>query len=389
VHGRRKERSLDHRRENTLIMPDIICQVPVANPQIRSTSAKLHQLDPLKDPRWEDLLKWHPGASIFHSSAWLEALRSTYGYEPVVYTTTGPGKPLENGIPFCRIDSWVTGRRLVSLPFSDYCAPLVRDDNELLFLAMSLAEEARKQRWRYIEMRPIESPAMESPLIRPVAAYTLHRLDLRPDLDTLFANLHKSSIQRKIKRAQREGLTYQEGSTESIFDIFYQLLAITRQRHRVPPQPRKWFQHLMERFGEALKIRIASKDGRPVAGMLTIRHKDTLVYKYGGSDIRFNNLGGMHLLYWNSIVDAKSCGLRTFDLGRTDFDQTGLITFKSRWGAAESNLLYLRVIPGESGLHIFDPVATTWGARAAKRIFATAPTRILSMLGTILYKHIG
>jgi CelD/BcsL family acetyltransferase involved in cellulose biosynthesis len=370
-------------------MPDITCQAPTAELQSRGTLEKLYWIDPLKDSRWDDLLKSHPDASLFHSTAWLEALRRTYGYAPMVCTTTGPGKPLENGIPFCRVESWLTGRRLVSLPFSDHCAPLVRRDEDLRFFARALEEEARRQKWRYVEMRPIDSSSIVNTLAHPIAAYTLHQLDLQPDLGTLFANLHKDSIQRKVRRAEREALTYQEGSTESILDAFYQLLLVTRRRHGVPPQPRKWFRNLMNCCGEALKIRIASKDGRSIAGMLTIRHKETLIYKYGGSDVRFNNLGGMHLLYWRSIMDAKNSGLRVFDLGRSDADQTGLIIFKGRWGATESKLTYSRLAPSGSTTHLFDPNAGQWKTRVANRIFASAPSKILSAMGTVLYRHIG
>jgi len=370
-------------------MLDITCQDPAAQPAVRSFPNGLYQINPLNDPRWDDLLKRHPDASLFHSTQWLAALRRTYGYEPVVFTTTGPKKPLKNGFPFCRVESWLTGRRLVSVPFSDYCAPLVAQDEDLPFFAATLDEQAREQRWRYIEIRPLESFEVKSALMHPVARYTLHRLNLRPDLGVLFANLHKDSIQRKIRRAEREGLTYQEGSTESILDSFYQLLVITRRRHRVPPQPRKWFRHLMDCFGDALKIRIASKNGHPVAGMVTIRYKDTLVYKYGGSDARLNNLGGMHLLYWRSIVDAKNSGLRVFDLGRSDAEQSGLITFKRRWGATESHLTYSRVTASGSTVHIFDPAVRTWKTRAAKRAFAFAPTRLLCAMGSVLYRHIG
>ena len=41
-------------------------------------------LDPLADARWDDLLERHPRASVFHSRGWLEALKRTYGYEPIV-----------------------------------------------------------------------------------------------------------------------------------------------------------------------------------------------------------------------------------------------------------------------------------------------------------------
>jgi len=370
-------------------MPEILYQEPAAEVESGRGVRRVYLIDPLKDPRWEDLLARSPSASLFHSAAWLEALRRTYGYACTAYTTSAPGEPLENGLPFCRIQSWLTGRRLVSLPFSDHCAPLVEKNGDLRDLVSALQEECRKKRWRYIEMRPLESLEAASQLVRSVATYTLHRLDLLPDLETIFGRFHRDSIQRKIRRAEREGLTYEEGTSESIFENFYRLLVVTRRRHRVPPQPREWFRNLADCFGDALKIRIAWHHNQPVAGMLTIRYRETLVYKYGGSDAQFNNLGGMHLLYWRSIQDAKKSGLRVFDLGRSDADQAGLITFKSRWGAAQSKLTYWRLTPSGNSVHIFDPAVRTWRTRVAKKVFSRAPARVLTALGTILYKHIG
>jgi len=69
--------------------------------------------------------------------------------------------------------------------------------------------------------------------------------------------------------------------------------------------------------GDALQIRVACKENVPVAAILTIRHKNTITYKYGCSDARFHNLGGTHLLFWKTIEEAKAAGLQFFDLGRT------------------------------------------------------------------------
>ena len=145
----------------------------------------------------------------------------------------------------------------------------------------------------------------------------------------------------------------------------------------------------MECFGEDLKIRLALKDGRPVAGMLTLRYKDTLVYKNGGSDSRFHNLGAMHLLYWESIRDAKNLGLRTFDLGRTDAEQSGLIKFKSRWGAKQSTLTYTRFAVTRHSRHIFDQLGTGWKMRALRYTFAVTPRSLLPTIGSFLYKRAG
>jgi Acetyltransferase (GNAT) domain len=345
---------------------------------------ELHKFDPLTDPRWGKLLDRHTCASVFHTAAWLGALDRTYGYKPVGYTTSAPGQDLQNGIVFCSVESWLTGRRLVSLPFSDHCEPLVGEPADLHDLLRVLQRQSAGENWRYIEMRPLRSLDRNATLFQETETYCLHRLDVSPDVDTLFLNFHKDSTQRKIRRAQREGLTEKAGRSDLLLDIFYRLQLLTRRRHQLPPQPREWFRNLIDSFGEALKIRVAFKDKQPVASILTLCHKQTLVYKYGCSDARFNNLGGMHLLFWRSIQDANRCGLRVFDLGRSDTENKGLITFKDRWGAERSTLTYARYSSGTSR-----PIGTDWKLRIAKQIFAHAPDSFLSAAGNIFYKHIG
>src|SRR5271166_5866777 len=89
----------------------------------RPTLPLVHRFDPLTDPRWDSFLQKHPRASLFHSLPWLRALNLTYGYPVNGYTTSLPDSRLENALVACRVESWLTGRRLVSLPFSDHCEP--------------------------------------------------------------------------------------------------------------------------------------------------------------------------------------------------------------------------------------------------------------------------
>ena len=283
----------------------------------------MYTVDPLKDPRWPTFLSRHSRSSVFHTKAWLEALHRTYQYEPVALTTSPPGTDLHNGLVLCRVQSWLTGSRLVSLPFSDHCDPLLDNSEDAAAILSVLQRDLSLHHLRYVEIRPKVALGASAPQFRSTRAYCLHQLDLRPDINTLFRNLHKDSTQRKIKRAQRESVTCEAGRSDSLLANFCQLLLLTRRRHKVPPQPVQWFRNLIDCFGEALNISVAFKDGRPLAAILTIRCKDTLVFKYGCSDTHYNTLGGMHLLLWNSMEEAKHAGIDTFDLGRSDCDNAG------------------------------------------------------------------
>jgi CelD/BcsL family acetyltransferase involved in cellulose biosynthesis len=344
----------------------------------------VYKLNPLQDPRWQRLVDRHPRGSVFHTTRWLEVLRRTYRYEPVVYTTTPPGRELQNGIVFCLIRSWLSGGRLVSLPFSDHCEPLAVGD-DLAELLDWLEAARHHKRWKYIELRPISADAAACK--RDVAkseSFTLQALDLTPSLDTLFRKFHKSCVQRKIHRAERENLGYEEGCSDELLQKFYDLLLLTRRRHGLPPQPLVWFRNALACLGGHILIRIASRQDQPVAGIVTIQYKDALVYKYGASDSRFNNLGGNALLFWKSIQDAKRDGLAKFDFGRSETDNAGLITFKENWGAVSLPLEYYRV-PSRQSVHL----NSGWRTRLAKGVFSMMPDSLFTATGKLLYRHIG
>jgi GNAT acetyltransferase-like protein len=344
----------------------------------------VYRIDPLKDPRWAALVARHPQSAIFHSVGWIEALRRTYGYEPVAYTTSPPGHDLADGVPFCRIRTWLTGKRLVSLPFSDHCAPLVDTQEALDAILVALQRDLEKENWQYIEMRPsAPAPPIRSDFA-PAEAFALHMLDLRPGLRELFRGLHKDCVQRKIQRAEREGLYCEQGNSESLLRKFYPLLLKTRRRHGLPPQPIEWFRNLVACLGGKVCIRIASKKASPVAAILTLVHGKTLVYKYGCSDERFNNLGGTQLLFWKAIEGACTDDLAAFDLGRSELANPGLVTFKDRWGAARTPLLYFRC-----SLRQAPAIARSWPRDLAKYCFAHIPNPFLAAAGRLLYRHIG
>jgi hypothetical protein len=345
---------------------------------------EVYRINPIADPRWASFVGRHPKTSIFHTPGWLEALRRTYGYEPVVYTTSPPEQELTNGIPFCRICTWLTGRRLVSLPFSDHCALLVDSLGDLDVLLASVKRDLQNENWTYFEIRPPDSALPNREDLTQSEAFVLHTVDLRPSLRELFRRLHKDCVQRKIQRAEREGLACEEGNSEPLLRKFYSLLLKTRRRHGLPPQPLQWFRNLIGCLGEQVRIRVAFKKASPVAGLLTLVHGKTLIYKYGCSDERFNRFGGTQMLFWKAIEEAHADGLRDFDLGRTELNNPGLLAFKDRWGAARSSLLYFRC-----SLQPSAAASRTWPMHLAKYCFARIPNPFLAAAGKLLYRHIG
>jgi len=344
--------------------------------------AGIYEIDPLQDSRWAEFVGRHPRASVFHTPSWLSALQWAYGYEPAVFSTSPPNEALRSGLVFCRLKSRLTGNRLVSLPFSDHCEPLVETKEELDTILLGLKSTVGRQ-WKYVEMRPIEQAPEGASGFAECHSYYWHYVDLSPGCEALFRGFHKDCVQRKIRRAERESLSYEVGNSEQLLKKFYRLLIITRRRYGLPPPPYFWFQQLSRAFGHNMQVRIASHNGAPVASIVTLKQGGTVVYKYGGSDVRFNRLGGMSLLFWQTILEAKQEGLSRLDLGRADLDNQGLIQFKEHWGARRVVLKYLKFPDRPDITH------HSFSAPLLRTMVRAVPEWCLIAAGKFLYPHIG
>jgi len=84
--------------------------------------------DPLDVPDWDRLVTSAQNYSFFHSSEWARVLQETYGFR-CGYLTMRSGSRLSGLLPIMEVDSWLTGRRGISLPFTDHC-PVIAPDAE-------------------------------------------------------------------------------------------------------------------------------------------------------------------------------------------------------------------------------------------------------------------
>jgi hypothetical protein len=137
-------------------------------------------------------------------------------------------------------------------------------------------------------------------------------------------------------------------------------------------------------MGERAKVRVCRNSGEPIAAVITLYCKNSMVYKYGCSDARFHNLGGMPYLFWKVIQDAKQTGATELDLGRSDRDNEGLVKFKEHLGGKRSLMTYW-TYPAGDGHGFF----ASWAGQLPARLFRWAPDWVLVTTGRVFYKHMG
>ncbi len=82
-------------------------------------------VNPTSDKRWEILIS-QKKSSIFHTPEWMSVIAETYNLEPcAAIVVDTDGNPLA-GISYFVINS-IRGSKVVSMPFSDHCDPIVSE----------------------------------------------------------------------------------------------------------------------------------------------------------------------------------------------------------------------------------------------------------------------
>jgi len=339
-------------------------------------------IDPIADPAWRRLLERSPSAEVFHHPLWMELLRSQYGYE-FEACCIGNGAGIEAGIPVARVESRLTGRRLVSIPFSDVCAPVTAHDADptaLEDLGLALVEQAGRSGLELTVHAPL--PSAPGAFVQP--SFYRHLLPLADDPAEVERRFSKSQIKRGIKKARREGLEVERRTDRAALDAFYALHLQTRRRLGVPTQPKRFIRRFERLFEQGLGfVMLTLDDGDPIAAAVFLTFNGTVTYKYGASDARKLAKRPNNLLFAETIRWACEAGYETLDFGRTDIGNDGLRAFKRAWGAEESELAYtyLTERPPEAGAGLRDRVLGT--------TISHSPAFVGRLIGAALYRHAG
>ena len=337
-------------------------------------------LNPVGYPGWDELVSAHPGHSIFHGAAWAAALQGTYDFKPVYLTAAGAGGKASI-LPLMEVDSWLTGRRGISLPFTDECEPLATDDATARKLMESAMELGKARGWKSIEWRGGRNFFAGAPVS---LAFYGHELELDPDPSLMFSRL-ESSVRRAVRKGEKCGVRVGIAHDLEAMKIFYALQCKTRRKHGLPPQPFAFFQNIFEHIvSKGLgMIAIATNNQQPIAASVYLQMGTRAVYKFGASDESFQHLRGPNLVMWEAMKWLAGRGARTLHLGRTSFGNEGLRKFKLGWGAAEEIIEYIKFDMRKQAFVTETDETKGW----YNRVFEVLPSGISRPVGAFLYRH--
>ena len=107
-------------------------------------ASEISVVDPRTCPDWDVFVDSRPDATVFHTSGWARVLLGSYKYRPLYHVRRDESGAIRSGVALMQVDGRLTTRRLVGLPFSDVCPPLIEASDESAELISVVSSAAAK-----------------------------------------------------------------------------------------------------------------------------------------------------------------------------------------------------------------------------------------------------
>ena len=354
--------------------------------------ANVEIINPIEDPRWDAFVENHPFGWICHLSAWKQVLEKSFphmkGYYLALLDDTN--NHIKAGMPVFEVKSWLTGRRLVSIPFATLCDPLISSSEEMRILFDEALNLSKKFGDAYIEIRSLSSsPLIQDNRLGESRFYKHHYLLLENEPEQLKKKFHRTCVRQRISRAIESKLSLRIADSESDLQKFYQLHITTRKRLSLPPQPYNFFKSLWEIFSPTKKMALllVEKEGKTIASLILFKFKERVSADFAASDETFKDLSPNHLLFWEAIKSAYGEGYKIFDFGRTSPNNDSLMDFKRHWGTKIIDLpkyFYPKSTSKKNAQR-----ENSVGYNLIKKICKNAPDSFVPLIGHFCYRHLG
>lgn len=338
--------------------------------------------NPLEHENWDSNLLSHEDYSFFHTATWANILHESYGYKPLYFTMNDKNFSTAM-IPFMEVNSPLTGKRGVSLPFTDYCEPIISNNGQHEEIFTHATEYGKKNGWKYIEMRGGKKFFDKH---EPSEFYFGHTLDLTEGIKKISSKL-RDSTKRNIKKAEKEGIKVEITNSRHALNEFTRLNSLTRRDHGLTPQPYYFFNNIYDQIlsKNTGTISLATFNNKAIAGNVFFLFGEKAVYKYGASDRNYQHLRANNLVMSKAIEWCCENGYKSLCFGRTEPDNDGLRQFKMGWGTEEDVIKYYKYDIRKDSFVKNPPQVSAF----QHKIFNKLPIPVLNALGTLLYKHMG
>ena len=304
-----------------------------------------------------------------------------YKIYPVGVENSNTGK-LTGIFPLAQVKNFTSGSKLISFPLTTHCEPLVSEEQIKKIYDKIISEPGKKD---FFEFRTLDySCNLEGAILNE--KFLTHILELEESEDKTFQKFHGTSIRASIRRAEKKGLSLEIINSTAGLKAFYSLYTNLRKRLGLPILPYKFFNSVFTDLikDDRILIPVVKYEDLIVAAGFILKFKDTFYLEYTASDYSRLDLYPNHKLFWEIIKIAIKNKAKFVDFGRTEVNNSSLVTFKDKWNTTRRQLKYWRIGSEQETKSL---------AGKNKSVFVKInkhlPKSLLKLQGRILYKYNG
>ncbi|MDE2335252.1 MAG: FemAB family PEP-CTERM system-associated protein [Rhodospirillales bacterium] len=334
---------------------------------------------------WDAFVLAHPRATFFHRAGWAQAIERAFGQRTHFIFAERDGA-IAGVLPLGSVRSRLFGHSLISVPFCVHGGPL-GDEPATEAALLAAAERIMDQ---------TSAPVLELRLLHDLdpAVFAAGAWPARDDLYVTFRKRFTNSdeanlkaIPRKQRAMVRKGID--RGLTSDVSRDaggLHRIYAESVRNLGTPVFPRRWFQALLDTFGENAEI-VTIRDGdNPVAAVMNFTFRDEILPYYGGGTSAARHTHANDFMYWEVMRRAAGRGLSLFDFGRSKRG-TGAFAFKKNWGFEPEPIVHrYRLAPG-AAIPDLNPLNPKY------RLFIAAwkklPLPLANLLGPAIVRGLG
>jgi len=281
---------------------------------------------------WDAFVRSTPGGSPFHLLAWKRAVESSFGHRSHYVMAVGE-HGIEGVLPLFEVRGLLGGRGLISVPYGVYGGICGRSEPARRILLDHAGELAKRVGASYVELRHRAGQELDLPT---KSLYVNFSRPISSDDEENLAAIPRKQ-RRMTRQGEKHGLRAEFGMQH--LTAFYEVYAHSVHALGSPVFPRRLFHALVQEFQKECELLTIWKDGRVLAGVLTLLYEDQALPYYGGALREAFPYAINDFMYWELMCHVAHAGYRVFDFGRSR-EGTGPYNFKRHWGFEPEPLPY-------------------------------------------------
>ncbi len=326
-------------------------------------------------PQWDDFVEAHPRGTVYHSRAWLTAVRESLGCATYFVERRADDGQLLGVLPLVRQRSLVFGDRLTSVAFGSYGGPLSVGEGvtaSLMEEAPTLAAELGSSRIEVRDSEPLKTDW------RCSTDKVTFDLPLPGTMEPLLKQLG-AKLRSQIRRADRETVGVRVGGVDLVQD-FYRVFAENMRDLGTPVYPARFFGAVARHLADRCRIVVVDWNGVPSAAALLLKTGARVEVPWAASTGASRPISLNMRLYAELLKVSMEWGAEVFDFGRCSVD-SGTYRFKKQWGAVPRQLYWYRwrKHPVDAGTS-----TSAQGLGLAPRIWQKLPLMLANRLGPLI-----